>query len=112
MICNFCCGLVQLDDWVLCRIYKKKSTTVSPTGNGKEGESIDEREDCIPEENMEDSSSIVEDFLASLPEVESSTNLLPKLEESSLSLLLGYDIYMQSMESVVIDRSPTNDLDY
>ncbi|CAM6101027.1 unnamed protein product [Calypogeia fissa] len=66
----YCKGSLRLDDSVLCRKYKKKSTTSSPSPKFDEDEQ--ERENSIPEENNVDSSSIVEDFLAFLPEIESS----------------------------------------
>ncbi|CAM6112579.1 unnamed protein product [Calypogeia fissa] len=109
-------GSLRLDDWVLCRIYKKKSTMSSPSLKFDEEE---ERGDSIPEENNLDSSSIVEDFLAFLPEIESSKlinhlHMLPKLEEdvnspSFTNLLTDPDL--QSTGSVVLDYSPTDDLE-
>ncbi|MCO5558229.1 hypothetical protein L7F22_011808 [Adiantum nelumboides] len=59
---------LRLDDWVLCRIYKKNSqnTTVKPCGGMKESD--------------EQSSSCVEEVLASLPDVsEQKLGTLPKL---------------------------------
>lgn len=109
-------GSLRLDDWVLCRIYKKKSATSSPSGSPKVEES-DEREDSVPEENIVDSLSIVEDFLAFLPEIESSKlnqlQLLPKLEDnlSCPNFRLFMDQDLQSMGSVVIDHYPGDDLE-
>lgn len=106
-------GFVQLDDWVLCRIYKKKSTT---SGSSMENTKLDEeREDSGPEENAVDSSSIVEDFLAYLPEIETSKanqlHLLPKLEETvnSTGLSLQMDTDLQSTGSVVMDHYSSDD---
>lgn len=53
-------GSLRLDDWVLCRIYKK-STNAQRTGKER------------------DSSSCVEEVLASLPEIDDPKLVLPRL---------------------------------
>lgn len=53
-------GSLRLDDWVLCRIYKK-STSAQRTGKERE------------------SSSCVEEVLASLPEIDDPKLVLPRL---------------------------------
>ncbi|KAL3691308.1 hypothetical protein R1sor_004959 [Riccia sorocarpa] len=67
-------GSLRLDDWVLCRIYKK-STNAQRVGKERE------------------SSSCVEEVLASLPEIDNPrTIMLPRLEQT-LSGIMDQDLH-------------------
>ncbi|KAG6554981.1 hypothetical protein Mapa_003566 [Marchantia paleacea] len=83
-------GSLRLDDWVLCRIYKK-STNAQRTGKERE------------------SSSCVEEVLASLPEIDNPRIMLPRLEQT-FSGLMDQDLQtIQNMSSPLMDSFLTGD---
>ncbi|KAL2622647.1 hypothetical protein R1flu_002852 [Riccia fluitans] len=84
-------GSLRLDDWVLCRIYKK-STNAQRAGKERE------------------SSSCVEEVLASLPEIDNPrTIILPRLEQT-FSGLMDRDLQtIQNMSSPLMDSFLTGE---
>ncbi|PIA40767.1 hypothetical protein AQUCO_02400080v1 [Aquilegia coerulea] len=64
-------GSSRLDDWVLCRIYKKSSGAQKPTSSTTTGE--------ISNGSSSSSSSYFDDVLESLPEINDRSFVLPRM---------------------------------
>ncbi|XP_021726068.1 NAC domain-containing protein 72-like [Chenopodium quinoa] len=63
-------GSSKLDDWVLCRIYKKNSSAAKPTIS---------KETSTTGETSSSSSSHLDDVLESLPEIDDRSFVLPRM---------------------------------
>lgn len=68
-------GSARLDDWVLCRIYKKNSSAQKPVLLGD----IDSKEHSHSHGSSSSSSSQFDDVLDSLPEIEDRFFTLPRM---------------------------------
>ncbi|XP_057453713.1 NAC domain-containing protein 72-like [Lotus japonicus] len=95
-------GSSRLDEWVLCRIYKKKSSTQ------KEAAATFSSKECSYGSSSPSTSSHVEDMLESLPEIDDRCFALPRV--NSLRTL-QQDEKLGSATGIFTDWGNPTDLD-
>ncbi|XP_076896291.1 NAC domain-containing protein JA2L-like [Bidens hawaiensis] len=84
-------GSSRLDEWVLCRIYKKNSSAQKTMSGGQTGEQS--------HGSSSSSSSQFEDVLESLPEIEDRSFNLPRVNSVKTLLLEDQKLNLQKYES-------------